>query len=374
MNGFVITDGVINGAQKVVFYGPEGVGKSTFASNFPDPLFIDTEGSTKKLNVKRLPKPTSWQMLIDETKYVIQTKLCKTLVIDTADWAESLCTESVCARYGHNGVEDFGYGNGYTYVREEWGRFLNLLQDVVDIANINVVLTAHAIIRKFEQPNEMGAYDRWELKLGKKTTGQTAPITKEWADMILFANYKVFSVAVDDKGKKHKAQGGQRVMYTTHNPCWDAKNRDGLPEELPLDYSKIAHIFNGAAQNSESVQSQPVAQPMESASTLVVQPQIKSNQNISQKIDQLGSEMKPIIKEAETKIVPKNNTNLPKALQDLMNQNLVTEDELKKAVASKGYYPYETPIEKYDQRFIDGVLIAAWPQVFKIIDEQIRQF
>lgn len=374
MNGFVITDGVINGAQKVVFYGPEGVGKSTFASNFPDPLFIDTEGSTKKLNVKRLPKPTSWQMLIDETKYVIQTKPCKTLVIDTADWAESLCTESVCARYGHNGVEDFGYGNGYTYVREEWGRFLNLLQDVVDIANINVVLTAHAIIRKFEQPNEMGAYDRWELKLGKKTTGQTAPITKEWADMVLFANYKVFSVAVDDKGKKHKAQGGQRVMYTTHNPCWDAKNRDGLPEELPLDYSKIAHIFNGAAQNSESVQSQPVAQPMESASTLVVQPQIKSNQNISQKIDQLGSEMKPIIKEAETKIVPKNNTNLPKALQDLMNQNLVTEDELKKAVASKGYYPYETPTEKYDQRFIDGVLIAAWPQVFKIIDEQIRQF
>lgn len=41
MNGFVITDGVINGAKKVVFYGPEGIGKSTFASQFPDPLFIE---------------------------------------------------------------------------------------------------------------------------------------------------------------------------------------------------------------------------------------------------------------------------------------------------------------------------------------------
>ena len=35
-------------------------------------------------------------------------------------------------------------------------------------AGINVVLTAHAQIRKFEQPDEMGAYDRYELKLGKR--------------------------------------------------------------------------------------------------------------------------------------------------------------------------------------------------------------
>lgn len=52
MNGFVITDGVINGAKKVVFYGPEGIGKSTFASKFPDPLFIDTEGLQKNLMLK----------------------------------------------------------------------------------------------------------------------------------------------------------------------------------------------------------------------------------------------------------------------------------------------------------------------------------
>lgn len=375
MNGFVITDGVINGAKKVVFYGPEGIGKSTFASKFPDPLFIDTEGSTKQLNVKRLPKPTSWQMLTQEVQYIIQTKPCKTLVLDTADWAERLCVEAVCSRHGKSGIEEFGYGNGYTYTAEEWGRFLNLLQDVIDIANINVVLNCHAIIRKFEQPNEMGAYDRYELKLGKKTTAQTAPLTKEWADIVLFANYKTFSVAVDKEGKKHKAQGGQRVMYTTHHPCWDAKNRFGLPEELPLDYSKIAHLFNnGEVHNSEPVQSLTKTQSIDSAAAQVIQPQVESTQNISQKIDQLGSELEPIVRETEAKIMPQNNSNIPKALQDLMNQNLVTEDEIKKAVASKVYYPYETPIDNYDKSFIDGVLIAAWPQVFKIIEEQIRQF
>ena len=369
MNGFVITDGVINGAKKVVFYGPEGIGKSTFASKFPDPLFIDTEGSTKELDVKRLPKPTSWQMIIQEVQWIIQTKPCKTLVIDTADWAERLCVEAVCSRHGKSGVEEFGYGNGYTYVAEEWGRFLNLLQDVIDVANINVLLTAHAVIRKFEQPNEMGAYDRYELKLGKKTTAQTAPLTKEWADIVLFANYKTFSVAADKEGKKHKAQGGQRVMYTTHHPCWDAKNRFGLPEEMPLDYTGIAHIFNGIVQNTEIN-----TRSMESVQSQAVQPQVESNQNISKKIDQLGSELEPVIKTAEAKVMPQSSSALPRALIDLMNKDLVTEDELKKAVASKGYYPYETPIENYDSSFIDGVLIAAWPQVFKIIDEQIRQF
>ena len=81
-----------------------------------------------------------------------------------------------------------------------------------------MVLTAHAQIRKFEQPDELGAYDRWELKLGKKTSSQTSPLIKEWADMLLFANYKTFSVAVDDKGKKRKAQGGEQG-YVYLAPC-----------------------------------------------------------------------------------------------------------------------------------------------------------
>ena len=79
--------------------------------------------------------------------------------------------------------------------------------DALIAKGINVVYTAHAIMRKFEQPDEMGSYDRWELKLGKKTQSQTAPMVKEWADMVLFANYKTWSIAADDKGKKRKAHG-----------------------------------------------------------------------------------------------------------------------------------------------------------------------
>nr|WP_275444548.1 AAA family ATPase [Paenibacillus sp. ACRRX] len=128
-----------------------------------------------------------------------------------------------------------------------------MLSDVVD-AGINVVLTAHSNISKFDQPDEMGSYNRYQLKLGAKTESKTAALTKKWADMVLFINYKTFGVTsqIDSKGKatKYKAQGGIRTVYATHHPAWNAKNRHGLPDEFPLAYSYIAHIFNGPSNTA----------------------------------------------------------------------------------------------------------------------------
>jgi hypothetical protein len=101
------------------------------------------------------------------------------------------------------------------------------------------------MMRKFEQPDEMGAYDRWEMKLTKKT----APMLKEWADMVLFCNYKT-EVITDQNTKSKKATGGRRVMYATHHPCWDAKNRFGPPDVLPLIYQSISNIISQASSGS----------------------------------------------------------------------------------------------------------------------------
>ena len=90
-----ITKGRIETAKKVVIYGPEGIGKSTFASQFPNPLFIDTEGSTKEMDVARFDKPTSWELLKSQIEYVKLNKPCTTLIIDTIDWAEQLCIKSI---------------------------------------------------------------------------------------------------------------------------------------------------------------------------------------------------------------------------------------------------------------------------------------
>lgn len=371
-----IIKGKIPCAKKVVIYGPEGIGKSTFASKFPNPLFIDTEGSTKDMDVARTPTPSSWAMLKEQIDYVVShPDICRTLVIDTADWAEQMCVEDICSRHQKHGIEDFGYGNGYVYVKEEFGRFLNRLEDVIS-KGINVVLTAHAQLRKFEQPDELGAYDRYEMKLGKKTASQTTPLVKEWADMVLFANYKTYSIATDKDGKKHKAQGGRRVMYTQHHPCWDAKNRYGLPEEVDFDYAVIAPIIeqSGVAPVQPTMPA-PEKKTEIPVTVAAVQMSIPGTETTKATIP--PAEPEPVKPETPPPMNPptdagpaeKLDERIPKALRDLMEANSVGEWDLQEVVADRGYYPSDTLIWNYDPDFISGVLVAAWDQVFAMIQE-----
>ena len=123
-----ITSGVLKRPQKVVVYGPEGIGKSTFASHFPDPLFLDIEDSTSQLDVKRIQGINSWEMLLSLISQINRERPCKAVVVDTADWAEKLCIQHVCAVNKKGSIEDFGYGSGYVKLLEEFdaeGIFIN---------------------------------------------------------------------------------------------------------------------------------------------------------------------------------------------------------------------------------------------------------
>ena len=237
--GIPITKGKIQTAKKVVQYGPEGIGKSTLASQYPEPVFIDVEGSTKELDVARYPTPVTWNDIITYVNDFMESMPGKTLVIDTADWAENLAIAAVCSDLGVKGIESVGYGKGYVYLAEKFSELLKKC-DVLIEQGVNVVFTAHAMMRKFEQPDEMGAYDRWEMKLSKKV----APLLKEWADIVLFCNYKT-DIITDNKTQSKKATGGKRVMYASHHPCWDAKNRYGLPDVMPMEFSQIKNLFEG---------------------------------------------------------------------------------------------------------------------------------
>ena len=263
-----ITSGKAPRAQKVVIYGPEGIGKTTLASKFPDPLFIDIEDGSVHMDVKRISPPSSWTELDGIIQEVAQTPdCCKTLVIDTADAAEKLCNMYVCSKNKWDSIESPGYGKGIVVAAESWGSILASL-DMVVRAGINVVVIAHAAMRKFEQPDEMGSYDRWELKLSKKT----AAATKEWADCVLFCNYKTYVVKDGDgKNAKGKGRGGKRVIYAQHDPCWDAKNRYGWPAEIEMDYSAFGDVFGAERAKKVTVPQQKAVAPKQTkrAATMV---------------------------------------------------------------------------------------------------------
>lgn len=344
-----ITSGKILTAQKVVIYGPEGIGKSTFAAQFPNPLFCDTEGSTKNMDVRRFDRPDSAQMIYDCIDYVkAHPDACSTFVLDTADWAEKLLSKQVCAKSKKTSIEDFGYGKGYTYLMEEFGKLLNQLEDLIDLG-IHVVVTAHAALQKFEQPDENGAYDRWSLKLTK----QDSPLLKEWADAVLFVNYKTYVEKTDNN--KHKASGGKRVMYTSHHPCWDAKNRWGLPDECNFNYSVIApYILSSGAKPAALTPPAPTASK-DAISAILDTEEPPKPQPQSPPADDLAG--------------------LPKALVSLMKENNVTTEDIRLVVSQQGYYPFEARVQTYDPEFIDGCLVAAWEQVYyKIMNNKDLPF
>lgn len=341
-----IVSGIMPKATKAVLYGPEGIGKSTFASMAPNPLYIDTEGSTTRLNVRRIqPAPESWMMILEQVRYVLNNpSVCGTLIVDTADWAQKHCIDSVCAQRKMSSIEDAGYGKGYVFVYEEFGRLLNLLDQVID-RGVNVIITAHAAMRKFDQPDEMGSYDRWELKLINSKNSSIAGMVKEWADMVLFANYE--TIVVKNDQKKGKAQGGQRVMYTTHHPCWDAKNRFGLPEKLPLDFSHVAHCFlNNAAAPVQHYE--PLAAPSTGYTP---------NPAPNMKVDVARGAQDPQSRQIDD--------GIPSNLRQLMEEYHVAAEDIQKTVyLHQGFYPADMPIRDYDPDYVQGVLVGAWSQVY----------
>ena len=238
---FTITKGKQKSAIRLVGYGAEGIGKSTFASKFPEPLFIDVEGGTKQLDVARFPTPATWADLLEEIDAVIEEPdVCQTLVIDTIDRAETLLLTTMLKEANVDSIEKYGggYGKGWTQLGERFLRdFLNRLDRVI-AKGVNVVLLAHAQMRKLESPDEP-PYDRWELKVSKKV----APIVKEWADILLFMNYDV--MVVEENGR-NKAKGtAKRRMHANHRPTYYAKNRYGLPDDMDLSFEPLREIYEG---------------------------------------------------------------------------------------------------------------------------------
>lgn len=338
--------------MKVLIYGVEGIGKTTFASKFPDPIFIDTEGSTGFINARKLPNPTSWTMLLDELEDIKSEPRGKTLIIDTLDWAERLAKKYLMDKNKWAAIDSTNYGSRYVALSDEIGKLLNKLTEIKDVG-INVVLTAHAETKKHELPDEMGQYDKYTLKLEKRDAG----LAKEWADMILFFNYKT-TIISDSKSNSKKATGGQRVMYTTHKPAWDAKNRLGLPDELPIDFETIRELFEAKTGmsttqiKSESTQTQQVPLPEE--------PPVTEDEPEPE-------EAKPAPEFTEE--IP---SSIPQSLADLMTVNHVTVDEIMQVIYVGGFMPQGTPLENVPAE-LWGHLASNWDKVLNMLETQIRK-
>lgn len=232
-----ITRGKLERPIRVLVYGVEGVGKSSFAADAPAPIFIAEADGTRHLDVPRFPQPVTWSDVLEAIEnLIVADHAYRTLVIDTLDWLEPYVWQHVIAHGRKSGgariqsIEDFGYGKGYAAALDQWRVFLGALERLRNARGMNVIMLAHCEIRNFKNP-ELDDFDRYQMKLHAKSAG----LLREWCDVVMFAMHETLTRKV---GERYKGvASGARVLYTERRAAWDAKNRFDLPDKLPLDWS-----------------------------------------------------------------------------------------------------------------------------------------
>ena len=249
----LITTGPVIRAKRVGIHGPPAVGKSTLASQFLRPLFLDTEDGTAELNVERIRIASfedfekAYEALLEE-----QPKF-QTVVIDTIDALEKFMRTKLCRKYRKAGIEEFPYGKGWVYLSEEFERLLASL-DILISKGLNVVVIGHTAVRRVYLPELPDPFDRYELQLYDRNAARL----KQWLDALLFLNWNV-RVQEGTTGRMRGLSGKERLIFTTHSAAFDAKNRVGLPEKLPCEIATLAPLFNQSAEISEPISIAPVS-------------------------------------------------------------------------------------------------------------------
>lgn len=228
--------------SKLVIFGPPKIGKTTFASQAPKPLFIDIEGGLDYLDseVDSTARIDTFDELISTLKYIHQQESFEyeTLVIDSMDWAEKLSTDKLVKKHNASSITDpavkeFAYYKGVIMAAEQSMVLMKYLDAIYRKHGTKSIVIAHAEVKTIDLPNK-DAFQRYELKLSKYLKARL----EEWADLILFADYQFF-VTSDGKTSEQK-----RVLRTGGDASFTGGGRMRLPDTLPISYKKLQEEIN----------------------------------------------------------------------------------------------------------------------------------
>lgn len=234
-------------APRIFLYSVEGLGKTTFASQAPNPIFLFTEEGLGTLDVARFPQihGTAEALEAIATLYKEQHDY-QTVVLDTADWLETAIWNEIEAKYD---AKDLAYGKGAVIAANKWSEILKGLNALRSERDMTVIVLGHTQIKRFDSP-DTEPYDRYQPKLQDRASA----LIREWADAVFFGNYRVTVRKTDVGFKKEVSRGittGERLMHTTEKPSHMAKNRWALPETLPLSWAALTDAITQSITPAE---------------------------------------------------------------------------------------------------------------------------
>lgn len=221
--------------RRILLYGTAGIGKSTWAAMTPNPIFISTEDGLSDIDAVAFPEceraDDVYEAIYELTE---QDHDFETVVLDSIDWTERLIGQKICDSGGKNSLADFGFGKGFESLAAEVSTLLEMLYRLS--RKMHVVLIGHAQIDRFSDP-EVGDWDRFKPRLHKKTVDMVT----EWCSEVFFVGYRTYTSKEDGGFGKEKTRAtgsGERFMRTQERPTFYAKNRLGLPLEVPFDMTE----------------------------------------------------------------------------------------------------------------------------------------
>ncbi len=224
---------------RILGYGVAGIGKTTFATEAPHPIVVQTEDGLGSIAVPTFGLLRSFDEVMQAIGSLYDEEHAfQTVVVDSLDWLEPLIWQHTAQQHNQPNIEAFGYGKGYLAALDNWRAVLEGLNALRDERGMAVILLAHAEIKRFDSP-ETEPYDRYQPKLHVRASA----LVQEHVDAVLFANYRISTLKSDAGfGKKvvRGVSGGDRLLHTVERPAFLAKNRFGLPETLPLSWPDLA--------------------------------------------------------------------------------------------------------------------------------------
>jgi hypothetical protein len=240
-----LLDTVIKGrtpkAPRIMIYGYEGVGKSTWAASAPNPIFIQTEDGLDNIDTNKFPIAKTWNEVVEQmTALITEEHDFQTVIVDSISGLERLIWTEVCKQFGVKNIEkaDGGFSRGYKHALDWWGLFLEGLEKLNE-KGMMIILIGHVGVQEVKDP-ESQTYHRTAPRVHHLAEGMIS----QWCDAVLQAKQN-FRIQKTDEGFGNSRgiatavgqEGGERVVRTVGTAAVIAKNRYGLPEYLPLDFN-----------------------------------------------------------------------------------------------------------------------------------------
>ena len=221
-------------------FGEGGMGKTTLAAMFPNPVFIRTEDGTASLagndNVSLFPLATSTQDLLDAIEALATQKHDhKTLVIDSiTQLATMVEAEIVAADPKAKSINQAGggYGAGYSAAAEKHRQIRDWAGSLAYEKGLNIVFIGHADTEMLDLP-DMDPFARYTVRMHKKSL----PHYTDNVDLVGLIRLKTL-IRGGDGDKKRAISTGEREIICHPQASSVTKNRFNVSEPLAFTFDR----------------------------------------------------------------------------------------------------------------------------------------